>query len=145
MSAVKTSDSPYRLCLYFASGALARKAEKLAKESWKPLDLAPSHAYLLMLVLEEPGLQPGALADLLQLEPSTITRLIEKLEQKKLAVRTTEGKITNVYPTPKAKELYPRMKSCVETFNNALAAALGKEESHRVITGINKLSDKLGA
>jgi len=131
--------------LYFASGALARKAEKLAKDSWKPLGLAPSHAYLLMLVLEEPGLQPGALADLLQLEPSTITRLIEKLEQKKLAVRTTEGKITNVYPTPKAKELYPRMKGCVEAFNNALTAALGKEESHRVITGINKLSDKLGS
>ena len=32
---MKTSDSKYCKCLYFASGALARKMERLAIESWK--------------------------------------------------------------------------------------------------------------
>ncbi|MGL5946450.1 MAG: MarR family winged helix-turn-helix transcriptional regulator, partial [Sediminibacterium sp.] len=96
---MKITDSKYKQCLYFTSSALARKVEKLAIESWKKVDLSPSHAYLLMLVLDEPGMQPGVLAEELQLSPSTITRLIEKLELKKLVIRTTEGKITNVYPT----------------------------------------------
>ena len=108
---MKTTDSRYHQCLYFTSNALARKIEKLAIESWKQGNLSPSHGYVLMAVLEEPGVQPGRLSDEMQLTPSTITRLLEKLEEKKLVIRTTEGKITNVYPTPKAKELFPQLKN----------------------------------
>ncbi|MBC6490863.1 MarR family winged helix-turn-helix transcriptional regulator [Flavihumibacter stibioxidans] len=140
---MKTSESRYHKCMYFASGSLARKIEKLAIDCWKKLGLAPSHAYLLMIVLEEPGMQPGVLAEELQLSPSTVTRLIEKLEEKKLVVRTSEGKITNVYPTPKGKELGPQLKSCATEFNETYSAILGKEESARLIQSINRITDKL--
>lgn len=131
------------MCLYFTSAALARKVEKLATESWKKVNLSPSHAYLLMTVLDEPGIQPSGLSSQLHLQPSTITRLIEKLEEKKLTVRTTEGKITNVYPTPKAKELYPKMKECLGHFYQKYSALLGKEESNRLVMDIGKIADKL--
>ena len=140
---MKTSDSKYHQCLYFASNALARKIEKLAQGIWSKVDLSPSHAYLLMLVIEEPGIQPTALAEHLQLQPSTITRLIEKLEEKKLLVRTTEGKITNVYPTPKGKDLSPKLKECVNEFYNSYSTILGKEESAKLVQGIGKFADKL--
>jgi len=129
--------------MYFSANALARKIEKLAVDSWKMIGLSPSHAYLLMAVISEPGIQPGGLADELQLTPSTITRLIEKLEEKKLVVRTTEGKLTNVYPTPKAKELQPKMKECSARFYENYAGILGREESHKLVESINKLADKL--
>jgi DNA-binding MarR family transcriptional regulator len=140
---VKSSESKYCKCIYFASGALARKMEKLAIESWKKVGLSPSHAYLLMLVIDDPGMQPGRLAEELQLSPSTITRLIEKLEEKKLVIRTTEGKLTNVYATPKGKDLLPQLKSCVSDFNETAAGILGKEESTRLVQNINKITDKL--
>ena len=142
-SGMKTSDSKYHQCLYFTSNALARKIEKLAQESWRKVDLSPSHAYLLMLAIEEPGIQPTALAEHLQLQPSTITRLIEKLEEKKLLVRTTEGKITNVYPTPKGKDLAPKLRECVNEFYNSYSAILGKEESAKLVQSIGKFADKL--
>ena len=141
---MKTSESKYCECLYFTSNALARKVEKLAVEAWKPVDLSPSHAYLLMMVIEEPGLQPGTIADHLQLTPSTISRLIEKLEEKKLVVRVTEGKITNVYASPAGKNLLPQLKACVDDFYKSYCDILGKEESSRVVNGIRKLADKLG-
>ncbi len=140
---MKTSTCKYAQCLYFTSNALARKVEKLAIESWKRVDLPPSHGYLLMLVLEEPGMQPGNIAAQLQLTPSTITRLIEKLEERKLVVRITEGKISNVYPTPKAKELLPELKACVQDFSEANSKVLGKEETSKLVQGMNKFSDKL--
>jgi DNA-binding MarR family transcriptional regulator len=140
---MKTSDSKYCQCLYFTANALARKIEKLAQESWSKVDLSPSHAYLVMLVIEEPGIQPTALAEHLQLQPSTITRLIEKLEEKKLLVRITEGKITNVYPTPKGKDLLPRLRECVNEFYNSYSAILGKEESAKLVQTIGKFADKL--
>lgn len=136
-------DCKYGMCLYFTSAALARKVEKLATESWKKVNLSPSHAYLLMTVLDEPGIQPSNLSSQLHLQPSTITRLIEKLEEKKLMVRTTEGKITNVYPTPKAKELYPKMKECLSHFYQKYSALLGREESNKLVMDIGKIADKL--
>jgi MarR family transcriptional regulator, organic hydroperoxide resistance regulator len=140
---VKTSESKYNRCLYFASNALARKIEKLAQETWDKVNLSPSHAYLLMLVVDEPGIQPSLLADQLQLQPSTVTRLIEKLEEKKLVVRTSEGKTKNVYPTPKGKEIYPKMRDCAMEFHAAYAALLGRDESAKLVQTIGKFADKL--
>lgn len=140
---MKTSESKFSQCVYFSSSAFARKIEKIAVESWKSVGLAPSHGYLLLCVIEEPGMQPGCIAHQLQLQPSTITRLIEKLEEKKLVVRTTEGKITNVYPTPKAKELCTELKQCTKKFNDACTAIIGKEESCKLVSIMNKMADKM--
>jgi MarR family transcriptional regulator, organic hydroperoxide resistance regulator len=140
---VKTSESKYCQCLYFTANALARKIEKLAQDSWSKVDLSPSHAYLLMMAIEEPGVQPSGLADHLQLQPSTITRLIEKLEDRKLVIRTTEGKMTNVYPTPKGKELLPKLKECLNEFYSSYAGILGREESARLVQSMGKVADKL--
>lgn len=138
-------DSKYAQCLYFTSAALARKVERLAIQIWKEVDLSPSHAYLLMTVLEEPGIQPSALSAELQLQPSTITRLLEKLEGKKLVVRTTEGKQSNVYPTSKAKVLQPKMKECVQQFSQQYAGLLGAAESNRFVQDMVKIADKLNS
>jgi MarR family transcriptional regulator, organic hydroperoxide resistance regulator len=140
---MKSSNSRFNKCLYFSANALARKVEKLATESWEKINLAPSHAYLLMMVLDEPGAQPGAIAKEMQLTPSTITRLIEKLEVKKLVVRTTEGKITNVHATPEAIELLPKMKACLDEFYKKYVEILGEDESVRMVQNMNKLTDKL--
>jgi DNA-binding MarR family transcriptional regulator len=140
---VKTSESKYCKCLYFTANSLARKVEKLAQESWSKVDLSPSHAYLLMLAIEEPGLQPGMIADQLQLQPSTITRLIEKLEDKKLLIRVTEGKATNVYPTTRAKEMLPKLKECLHEFYSRYSAILGKDESGKLVQSMSKVADKL--
>jgi MarR family transcriptional regulator, organic hydroperoxide resistance regulator len=140
---MKSSNSRFNKCLYFSANALARKVEKLAAESWKKIDLAPSHAYLLMMVLEEPGAQPGRIAKEMQLTPSTITRLVEKLEEKRLVVRRMAGKITNVYATRSAKELQPKMRACLNDFSKKYMEIMGTEESIRMIQNINKLTDKL--
>ena len=142
-AAMKAANSKYCQCPYFSSNALARKIEKLANDSWKKVGLSPSHAYLLMLAIEEPGIQPSALVRQLLLTPSTITRLIEKLEEKKLVVRTTEGKLTNVYPTPKARAMLQDLKACLEHFYQNYSSVIGKEESARLVTNMNKLVDKL--
>jgi DNA-binding MarR family transcriptional regulator len=142
---MKISESKYGQCLYFTSNALARKIERLAIQSWKKVDLSPSHAYLLMLVIESPGMQPGIISSQLQLEPSTITRLIEKLEQKKLVIRITEGKTANVYPTSKAKELFPRLRECVSDFSKRYSLIIAKDERQNLIQSMNKITDRMNA
>jgi DNA-binding MarR family transcriptional regulator len=142
---MKTSESRYCTCLYFSANAFARKVEKLASETWKKIDLAPSHGTLLILVLEEPGVQAGQIAKQMQLKPSTITRLLEKLEEKKLVIRNTEGKLTTVYPTQKAKDMRTAIKACTDEFNEKYTKILGKEESKHFIQNMNIMADKLGS
>jgi DNA-binding MarR family transcriptional regulator len=140
---MKTCDSKYAGCLYFTANALARKVEKIAIETWKKVDLAPSHAYLLMLALDEPGIQAGQLADQLQLTPSTITRLLEKLEDKKLVIRASEGKQTNVYPTQKGKEMRPLMKECVDDATERYGKIFGREECKQLLKNMHQVSEKI--
>lgn len=140
---MKTSDSKYCSCLYFTANALARKVEKIAIESWKKADLSPSHAYLLMLALDEPGIQAGRLAEQLQLTPSTVSRLLEKLETKKLVIRAAEGKQINVYPTQKAKDMKPLLKECIDDASEKYSKILSKEESKQLIKNMSQVADKL--
>lgn len=140
---MKVSESVFSQCLYFSTNALARKTEKLAQESWGKVDLTPSHAYLLLLVLDRPGIQPGVISSELQLKPSTITRLIAKLEEKNLLYRTTEGKIANVFPTAKGKSLLPELKACQEEFCTRYLGMLGKSESDQFVSNILKVADKI--
>ena len=140
---MKATESKYSKCLYFAANTLARKVEKLALESWKPVNLSPSHAYLLLMVLDQPGLQPGCLANHLQLSPSTITRLIEKLEEKGLVIRKTEGKTTLVFPAEKGKALQPLLTNCLNDFYKSSCCMISSEERENMVANMCKMADKL--
>ncbi len=115
----------------------------MAEDAWAPMDLAPGQAYLLLLVLENPGCQPLELSRELHLAPSTITRFIEKLEEKNLISRATEGKLTNVFPTAAAKRLKDKMARCRGNFMHAFQNALGKKESEILVSHLVKAADKL--
>lgn len=140
---MKTSECRYGNCPYFLASTVARKIEKIALESWKETGLAPSHAYLLLLTMEEPGIHAGAIAQHLQLTPSTITRLIEKLEEKKLVTRVSEGKQTNVFPTQKAKDMKPLLRKCSETFHEKYQELLGKNDSKQFVQYMNRIADRI--
>jgi len=140
---MKLSDSRYNECMYFISAAFARKVERLAVTSWKEVNLSPSIAYLLMLVIEEPGCQPTYIGHHLHLKPSTVTRFVEKLEERKLIVRTTEGKLTNIYPTPKGKEMYPELKKCLQDFMSRYDKLIEKNEATKLLDTMRKVADKI--
>lgn len=140
---MKTCDSRFSKCLYFASGVLSRKVEKLASECFKPSGLSPSLGYLLLAVIEEPGIQPKQLTEQLQLTPSTITRLMDKLEEKRLLVRTSEGKLSNVYATPRAKDLVPLLKECQKKFYLLCVQKLGKDKMGSLTGSLCALADTL--
>ena len=140
---MKASESKYGGCIYWASAALARKINKLAEDAWAPLGLAPGQAYLLSLVLDEPGRQPLDLSEELHLAPSTITRFIEKLEDNKLVIRVCEGKTTSVYPTQKAKGLCNEINCCRANFTETLEGILPKAENEALVKNMLKVADKL--
>lgn len=117
----------YSACLLFSANALARAITAIGDEEFGRLGLSYSHAYLLDAVVEEPGVTPTRLSDTLFLSPSTITRLVEKLEQKQLVRRATEGKKTLIYATPQGEGLRPAIAEAWQRVGAKYAQAVGPE------------------
>ncbi len=119
----------YGVCLYHSANALARVMTKMADEAFAPTGLTTSHAFLLMTVNVTPGIQPTEISETMHLTPSTITRLMEKLEPKGLVERKSSGKITKVYPTAAGMELSGLVKECWLKLSASYAKTLGESDS----------------
>jgi DNA-binding MarR family transcriptional regulator len=137
-------DSKYCGCLYFSANALGRVMTRMAEEEFAITGLAPSYALLLIGVNEKPGIQPKELSEHMQLAPSTVTRLIEKLEHKGMVERKTNGRATEVYPTPKSLEMDKQLKVAWKDLHTRYTDLIGKEDAQKLTSEVYQASKKLG-
>jgi len=125
---IKAADSPFSDSLFFAAGALSREIEKLALECWKPSGLSPSLGqvlYYLLCYARVTG--PMIIARNLFLSPSTVTRLLEKLEKKGLVLRFNYDRMRMVQASDKAFEMESLISECMLRFERRCAALIGEE------------------
>lgn len=120
-------DTPYSACLLFSANAFARAITAIGDAEFGRIGLSYSHAYLLHEVVSQPGISPSQLSNMLFLTPSTITRLVEKLEQKRLVRRESEGKKTLIYPTEAGEALRPAIVEAWQRTGEQYARAVGPE------------------
>ena len=139
----KAVEGLYSKCLYISSGTLARRVEKLAIDIWKPAGLPPSHAYLLQQILSGDICFPSRVAQDLMLSPSTVTRLLDKLERMNLISRTPYEHLICVQPTQKARDLEPLLLQCEWAFDRECRAIFGEAGSDRLNLLLNTATDKL--
>lgn len=130
-------------CLFFSANALARNLTRLADEEYRVTGLSPSHALLLLTINQQPGIQPKELAQEMQLTPSTVTRLLDKLESKKLVLRREEGKTVNVFSTAKGKALNGKIKSAWQRLYKRYMEVVGMEEGTKMTGWIYDAAQKL--
>ena len=133
---MKEVGSPYCKCLYYSSNALARVMTKMAEACFESCGLSPSYAFVVMTVNKNPGLHTGELAEMMMLTPSTITRLLEKLEARELVKRVKEGRNTLVFPTRSSVELNERILLGWQELYKRIAASTLSEEAERLTAGI---------
>lgn len=116
----------------------------MADDEFRAVGLAPSYAFLLMTVNKRPGIQPGELSEELQLTPSTVTRLVEKMEYQGYLERISEGRATRVKPTDKSRELDSEIRNAWQSLNERYAKVLGERYSEVLTEMTFKATQKLG-
>ena len=130
-------------CLFFTTVKLSRVFGKIAEEAFSKTGLSPSHALLLYLVNQKEEILQKELGETLHLTPSTITRLIEKLERKSLVTKRSEGNSVILSTTPQGLAL---QKSIMESWNflhEQYHGILTEEETVQFLTLSKKLLGKL--
>ena len=127
-------------CLYFTSNTLARVIAQMAEEEFMATGLSPTYAFLLMLVNEKAGVTPMELAGKLNLAPSTVTRLVDKLVAKGFVTRRSEGKNSYVHPTGRSMELQKEIEVAWKSLHSRYSKILGSKEGD----AISKLIDEAG-
>jgi DNA-binding MarR family transcriptional regulator len=127
-----TDPNPYCRCLFYAANALARNLTRISEEAFAPTGLAPSLAFVLMTVNRQPGIQPSEVAQVMRLSPSTVTRLVEKLEAKGLLRREAQGKSILIHPTAVGSGLQPALQEAWQRTHTVYSGALGEEPAQQL-------------
>ncbi|GMX65364.1 winged helix-turn-helix transcriptional regulator [Paenibacillus elgii] len=129
-------------CLYFTANRLGRVISKMAEDEFASSGLSPNSAFLLMAVYENDGISQKELGQILHLQPSTVTRLIEKLAAKGLLYNRVEGRLSLIYATDKGKALEAAINECWNNLRSRYTAILG-EESDALSLQLDEVSDRL--
>jgi len=139
----KVSRDSYCNCLFYSAGALTRVLNKMAEDAFSPIGLSPSHAFVLMSVIKKPGIQPTELSEILMLAPSTVTRVIEKLEHKGMAERRGDAKETFVYATGRGMKLEGKLKKSWTDLFDKYVGVLGEESAKQLTSATFEATLKL--
>lgn len=116
---------------------------KIADEEFKSTGISTSYAFVLMTVNEKPGIQPMEISQQMMLTPSTVTRLVDKLESKKYLRREYEGKQVKVFPTEKSLVIDKKLRDSWLNLFKKYSDILGENVSIALTTDISKAVEKL--
>ena len=139
----KTCDIHQEFCLYFTANSLSRHINKLAEDAFNITGLAPSYAYLMMILIEEPGLNQCTVSKKMNLKASTMTRFIEKLKLKGFVETIKEGRTIHLYATDKGKKLLPLIKQALKNLFKNYCEVLGKDFAIKLTADIYKANTLL--
>ena len=132
-------------CLYFTSNTMNRLINKMTEEAFSPTKLAPSYAFLMMVVINRESVAIGKLADILKLAPSTVTRFVDKLVSLGYIRKEKEGKNITIVVTSKGKELFPEIMESWDRLYKTYCEVLGKEFAVKLtadMAKVNKILEK---
>ncbi len=140
------SESILKENLFFLAGALSRKLSKEADDVFATVGLSSSHALILLLVHQEPGVQPSQLAGKLHLKPSTITRLVAKLERRQLVEKESQGRAKSIVCTSKGNSMAANIEEKWDTLLQDKQEQLGDRYtevlSEMIANALDSLSEE---
>lgn len=120
-------------CLYFNLSSLTRSITNTWKEEFAQLGLSPSHGYLLFAMVERPDQQQKDYGDYLDLEASTINRLIDTLISKGLVDKTGSGRGSSVFVTAEGQLLYRKIKKSMSKLKQLMDDELGSSRFKKLV------------
>lgn len=130
-------------CIYFNLSALTRKVTRIWEEEFGKLGLSPSHGYLLFAVAENPEASQKELGEIMELDPSTVTRFIDTLVSKGLAEKPVRGKGADIRLTPAGRKEYKKISKTMDALYTKMRDHFGHKQFDAFVGGLYKARQSL--
>jgi len=131
----------FERCLYFNLNALTRKVNRVWESEFRQTGLSAPHAYVMRLVLSEPGITQKQLAEELHLDPSTVTRFVDALVERRLVRRDTshnDRRSSAVLPTAEGKGLQKKLEKIGEGLFQTMRTRLGDQQFQELVSALQE-------
>jgi DNA-binding MarR family transcriptional regulator len=135
---MKDIRSSYNTCLYHSNAALHRSLARSATEHFRPLDLSPTQGFILMTLKSAPGITVGDLALVHQLDTTTISRTLDRMEAKRLVKRDGTGRAVRVFITTKGLKLEADAQAAWRRLRLYYNDLLGEPQAHQLADTVTR-------
>ncbi|GGC17840.1 MarR family transcriptional regulator [Novosphingobium marinum] len=114
----------------------------------RPFGLTGPQARMLFTVQRSEGLNQNAYADLLEVEPITLCRMVDRMEEAGLLAREPDPKdrrARRLMLTSQGKEAINSLRPVIDAVIEDIAGALDENERSAMASGLDKLRGRLGS
>ncbi|AMS43130.1 MULTISPECIES: MarR family winged helix-turn-helix transcriptional regulator [Aminobacter] len=133
-------------------GFLIHDAARLMRRSFEQrgseFGLSAAQWRLLVRLVKEEGVAQARLAELLEIEPISVSRLLDRMEEGGWIERrqgASDRRVRMIFPTDKALEAFSKVKAVAgEVYEKALAG-LSDEQRLATVHGLRTIVDNLSA
>jgi MarR family transcriptional regulator for hemolysin len=132
----------------FALADLQRAVRAYADQKAARHGITRAQWAVLVKLQKEEGLQQAKLAKLLDIQPITLTRLIDRLCSSGLVERRADAadrRVNRLYLTPAARPLMVKLRSLRDEINAAALAHLKPAESDRLLMQLEQIKANVRA
>jgi MarR family transcriptional regulator, organic hydroperoxide resistance regulator len=112
------------------------------------LGLHPGQDALLRLLWVEDGQRQTQLADALQVEPPTVTKMLQRMEASGLVTRKgdkTDGRVSLVKLTAKGKRLQPKVEAATAEVTREATRGVAAKEAAALVDALDKITANLAS
>jgi DNA-binding MarR family transcriptional regulator len=134
-------------CLYFNTTALARLLEKEWSAAFADFGLTPPQAFMLRLVLDQPGRSQRELADAMTIARPTATRVLDGLEARQLIQRRAgehDAREQRIHPTARAETIRAALNAASGNVTRRLKQLLGAQVFEQTVGKIRDVRAAIG-
>lgn len=126
----------------------ARLMRRCFEQRGSEFGLSAAQWRLLVRLVKEEGVAQARLAELLEIEPISVSRLLDRMEEGGWIERrqgTSDRRIRMVFPTDKAREAFSKVKAVAGEVYDQAMAGLSPEERLATVHALRTIVDNLSA
>jgi MarR family transcriptional regulator for hemolysin len=132
----------------FALADLQRAVRAYADQQASRYGITRAQWAVLVKVHREEGLQQAKLAKLLDIQPITLTRLVDKLCNSGFVERRADAsdrRVNRLYLTPAARPLIAKLRTLRDQINQTALAHLKPNEADRMVAQLEQIKENVRA
>ena len=145
---MQITDSEVRTQAYQLLGQLLVRADPARMEQWAGLGLTMTQVRVLYTLQMEDGLAAGELAERLNVRPSTVTRIVDRLVRNKLVARDldeSDRRLVRHRLTTKGADVFRELQSMGRERLTRVFDRLDDRQVERVVEALQDLIEAVGA